>query len=212
MNLEHTVDSTTSRQLLAQPSITFDQVSEAITQKYRDSFNAEMQCQYDELLFVTDETGTEILAAAGFRRSDTPFYLEHYLNAPAEQCLSELYARPIARHQLVETGNFIGMNGPAAFALMHHLLQHLESIGYQHLLLTCTRQLKRTFDGLPIHVLAQAQRHQVSVQENWGRYYQQKPEVITGELAAYDRRFARLIRRQKFICHYANNQGVTHVL
>lgn len=212
MRLKQSIDTAKSRRLIAQPSITFDQVSETITQKYRHSFNAEMQCQYDELLYVTDETGTAVLAAAGFRRSDTPFYLEHYLEAPAEQCLSELYERPVDRCQLVETGNFIGMNGPAAFALMHYLLQHLDSMEYQHLLLTCTRQLKRTFLGLPIHVLAQAQRHQVSAEENWGSYYQQKPEVITGELAAYDRRFARLIRRQNFACHYANNQGVSHAL
>ncbi len=191
---------------------TLDSVSIAISEKYHSHFGANIQCQYRELIVVTDTDHKELLSAVGYRKPDSDFFLENYLNRSAECYMSEIYKEEISREHLVEIGNFIGNNGKAAYTLMHKLSGHLAKEGYQHLLLTCTRQLKRTFQGLPFHVLAKANREDVPKGDHWGSYYQQKPEVITGRLSDYDRRYSKYSSSKAFVCHHINQYGETHVI
>lgn len=192
--------------------INADKISDVISKKYRTRYGADITCQYDDFLVVTDYSGEKLLAATGYRKPSTPFFLEHYLPSSAEMCLSQLYQREIKRQHLVEVGNFVGHNGKAAFTLLHVLLNHLRDQHYQHLLLTCTRQLKRTLHGLPIHVLARASQTKLPTQINWGSYYQQTPEVVTGQLGDYDQRFSRFSDCKTMRVHYCNNQGEFHAI
>lgn len=190
----------------------YDTAAALIESRYRDVYAADMRCQHDELLVCTDSQGQQVLAAAGIRRPDRLFYLENYLPSSAEACVSKLRQRQVQRRYLVEVGNFVAFQGRAALVLMHSLFRYLVQADFRHILMTCTRQLKRSFKGMPTQVLAPARQHRVEDGKIWGSYYQQNPEVITGELGAYDQRFSRFTQRHDLRCYYVNQSGEQHAL
>ena len=138
-----------------------------------------------------------ILAVAGIRTPEQPFYLEHYLDCSAEQALSEKFGCTVERSKIVEIGNLAG--GKDRFAtefLMHRLWDHLVRSGYEYLILTGTRTLLRHLRTLPLHHLADAEAGRVPNTKQWGNYYQQSPRVVTGRLADYDFRYLLIKNRQ----------------
>ncbi len=165
-----------------------------ISRRYAQAHEAKVRCDYRELVVVEDERG-RCRAAAGFRRPDEPFFLEHYLDADAGTVLSGVYGRSVPRATIVEIGNLAADDPRATFTLLQGLLHHLSEEGYEHVLLTCTRRLGRWFRDLPHVRLANADPARVPDAARWGRYYEHAPEVITGRLRDYDQRFALLTGR-----------------
>ncbi len=190
----------------------YDTVAAMIESRFREVHAADIQCQYKELIVCTDGEGREVLAAAGIRRPEQRFYLEHYLPTSAQACVSTLRQRAIPREHLVEVGNFVAFQGRAAFVLMHSLFRFLQRANFRHIVMTCTGQLRRSFKGMPMHRLAAAHQHRVDTPQQWGSYYQQGPEVITGQLSHYDQRFARFNRQNALRCYYVNQSGESDVL
>ena len=162
-----------------------------VESRYARHFGARIRCTYPHLLCAVDAAGRAV-AAVGFRDPDEAFFLEQYLDAPAEDALSALYGRPVARDSIVEIGNLAGDGPAASFLVLQGVLHHLAA-RREHVLLTCTQRLKRRFGDLPHHRLAVADPARLADDgETWGSYYDERPEVITGRLADYDQRFGRL--------------------
>lgn len=164
-------------------------VHEYIERKYLDCYNAEIQCTYNNILYVTDKHNC-FVAAVGYRQPEEAFFLEQYLDANAEAALSQLYNEPVSRSKIVEIGNMVGDNSHAVFFLMQELWSHLVQRDFQHVLLTCTSKLKRKFRNLPLTTIAAASRDDIKDPEMWGTYYEQNPCVMTGKLSSYDQRFS----------------------
>lgn len=166
-----------------------DRAHAFIEQCYSKAYGASVTCHYPELLVVTDETG-EVRAAAGIRGPEERFFLEHYLDSPAEVIVSDTFNCPVPRDQLVEVGSLAGgADHRATAALMHTLWRSLVDRGYGVLLVTATRPLLHRFRHLPLQKLAPANPARVPGARKWGTYYENQPAVIAGRLHQYDSRF-----------------------
>ena len=169
----------------------FDLAQDFIEHNYLRVFGARIHADFPTIMTVVDD-GMNIQCAAGLRTSAEPFYLEHYLNHSAEQSLSQYYGRAIDRNTIVEIGNLAGGESPrATYYLMHQLWRFLAGSDIEHVMLTCTKPLRRRFRYLPLHQLVDADPKCIPDSTRWGSYYSLQPHVMTGLVHDYDMRFRR---------------------
>lgn len=188
--LSATVDAKTVRQFIAS--------------RYYQSYAARVDCDYPELLAVTDHEG-RVLSACGLRNGVQPLFLECYLDEPAEQVLSRAHNTTISRNSVVEIGNLAGGNGWATRLLFHALWRELVERQWLHVLITCTRQLKPAFAHLPTLSLGDAHADRVAYPEMWGKYYEQQPEIISCSLAQLDAVIAPTRMSERYEVHLLKN-------
>ncbi len=179
-------------------------VCDYIEKKYNECYNAQISCDYQHLLVVTNGQG-EPVAAVGYRTPDTALFLEQYLNKPAEDVLSAVYKKTIHRSSIVEIGNLVGNDSRAVFFLMQELWSHLHEAQYRHAMLTCTKKLRRRFKHLPMHQVGIANKQRIANPASWGLYYEESPEVMTVRLESYDNRFSRVRHTDQLSFHYVTN-------
>lgn len=128
----------------------------------------------------------QIEAAAGCRSAaEAPLFLEQYLDAPIEACISQLAGHPTARSGIVELGQLAASRPGAGIALMLRLAHHLSSRGHAWVVFTATAELRGIFVrlGLPLFALAEAAPERLGDQAAaWGRYYEHRPLVVCASL------------------------------
>lgn len=152
---------------------------------YHSHYNASIAVTYPTLMSVRNSSG-DILAAVGFRlASEAPLFLEQYTRQPIENVLSSIYAKPIARHQVVEIGNLASAGKGASIFLFGAIASYLLNLGVNYATVTGTEQLRKRFRllGLRPHILCDADRTLLNSSENnWGSYYATQPKVLAGSL------------------------------
>lgn len=124
------------------------------------------------------------LRAAGRER----LFLERYLERPIESYVAAHRAQPVLREHIVEVGNLAGATPGALRDLIPLLCEKLIAEGYLWIAFTGSSRLCNSFArlGLPLEVVAPAPRERLSPQERmaWGRYYDNLPAVMLGDLRA----------------------------
>lgn len=147
---------------------------------YADAFDARIHIHYPILMSVRDECG-KILAATGFRLAkDCPLFLEQYLDAPIEATLN------VPRNQIVEIGNLASQGGGASLFLFAALAAYLHHNGYTQAVVTSTSFLERRFNQMGLRPRRHAKADPsllISDDEDWGRYYDTVPNVISGAVS-----------------------------
>lgn len=132
------------------------------------------------------ERDGQIAAAAGWRGADQgQLYLEHYLDAPIEQVISQIAQRPVAREKIVEVGNLAAEKAGGSVAMIVAMAQHFERLGYEWVSFTATEELIRIFGrvGLPLLALGPADPARLGTDAaQWGRYYETQPVVVSGRI------------------------------
>ena len=114
------------------------------------------------LLGLRDHSG-EYVAALGMRHAEnTPLFLEHYLDQPVEEVLSNiLRAEPgeISRRSIVEIGNLAAEHAGGSRWLIVALTAYLQGAGYDWVVFTGVQSLRNSFRklGLKLFPLAQAE-------------------------------------------------------
>jgi hypothetical protein len=147
-------------------------------------------------MFIACENG-QCVAVAGFRgAAGETLFLENYLDAPVEDCLQSSFGAVTDRRRIVELGGFAALGRSTAFSLMQYLAPALYELGYEKLVCTANAPIRKCLVmlGLKPVVLAEAARDKVIKvgEEDWGNYYEGKPQVLAGDIEAGIQAMSRL--------------------
>jgi hypothetical protein len=149
---------------------------------YRRYYGAHLRVDYPSLISVRDRD-ERLIAAAGFRFADlSPLFLEHYTGQPIDRILG------VDRRAIVEIGNLVSRGGGASVFLYAALASHLDSLGISHAVITGTRSLERRLRrmGAEPRRICEADPLRVAhLDQPWGRYYANRPQVLAGQLEPF---------------------------
>jgi len=151
---------------------------------YRERYEASVEHWAPTLVAL--RTDDRLVAAAGYRRADTPLYVEHYLDASVEQAIAALTGHRVERRQVVEVGHFASAQPGEGRRLLLLLARHLAGTGCRWVVSTATRELRELLIrvGLTPFALAPADPSRLpGGASGWGRYYDHAPVVVAGDLA-----------------------------
>lgn len=158
-----------------------------IAQVYRARYGAELTRFLPHLLAFHNAAGG-LQAAVGLRcGNEGPLFVEHYLDDSAETAIAAVVGGAVTRDQLVEVGNFGALSAGDARELILHLTHWLHAAGFRWVLFAATRQLRNAFDRLHLCTveLADAQASRlVGDRTHWGSYYEARPKLLFGDIAA----------------------------
>ncbi|MGR6873756.1 thermostable hemolysin [Pseudomonas sp. HK3] len=169
-------------------------VEEFLRNGFKKSFNANTQ-SFMPLIMETKDNNNRTSACFGIRNiQDSPAFLEHYLEKPIEQCISEVAKQPISRENVVELGSIIGSGKGAGGWLIIAAAAWLQGAGYEWGALTATNDLKKAFSkqGVSLLELADANQTRLPVNEiaNWGSYYENEPVVYAIHISTLYEQFS----------------------
>jgi hypothetical protein len=158
-----------------------------IRERFHDSYDAEVCIFQPYLLGITNAT-QEITSVIGFRPAIAePFFLENYLDQPAEQALTAATGDRVERKQIIEVGNLASRDRESLRNLMIGLITLLDRLPNTRWMVCTVGErlislLKRT-RFFPL-VLSQANQQCLSEKHgDWGSYYQDTRKVVAGNVA-----------------------------
>lgn len=158
-----------------------------IRERFHDSYAAEICVFLPYLLGITN-ANQEITSVIGFRPAITDsFFLENYLDQPAEQALTAATGEPVERKQIIEVGNLASSDKQSLRNLMIGLITLLDRLPNTRWMVCTVGErlislLKRT-RFFPL-VLSQANAQCLSEKHgDWGSYYQNTRKVVAGNVA-----------------------------
>ena len=160
-------------------------VEQFIHDVYTEQYAADVQHFMPVLMGLHAKTGS-YLAALGLRlASDSPLFLEHYLDQPIETELAAAThydANEIARDSIVEVGNLAAHHAGGTRWLIIALTAYLQGAGYDWVAFTSVPSLRNSFRklGLKLYTLGPAELERIpkAEQAHWGRYYDSRPQVM----------------------------------
>ncbi|MFV3402723.1 MULTISPECIES: thermostable hemolysin [Pseudomonas] len=146
---------------------------------------ADVQHYLPELLALHDSHG-RLIAAAGMRPANQgPLFLERYLDAPLETAVAQIAGAPLERACLVEVGNLASLSAGSARIMIIAVTWLLATRGFEWVAFTGAATLINSFQrlGLTPTVLAVADPRRLQGQvDEWGTYYEQRPQVFAGNI------------------------------
>lgn len=160
------------------------EIERFIGEVFARRFDACVPAFMPELIARRDADG-RVVAAAGIRFADTPFYLEQYLDAPVECCIERLTGRRPARAQVAEVGQLAAVSAGEGQRMIVELAMRLSARRIEWVVATLTCELQRRFARLGIHplLLNKADPGRLRSEASaWGRYYEHDPHVLAGHL------------------------------
>jgi hypothetical protein len=157
-----------------------DHVARFIRAGFRKCHGARVQVDYPNLISVRNEDDV-LIAAAGFRlAAHSSLFLEHYTNRPVERIAG------VSRREIVEVGNLVSRGGGASVFLFAALVSYLDAAGVSQVFVTGTASLERRLHrmGIESRCICNARPERVAhLGQDWGRYYETRPRVLTGRVA-----------------------------
>jgi hypothetical protein len=144
------------------------------------AYCARLNAFYPLLVSIAYPDG-EYAAVAGVRPAGgEALFSEHYLDEPVEKILQ------VERNKIVEIGNLAPASAGQARWLICTLTAFLTGAGFTHVVFTAVPRLQNAFRrmGLPLTKHADARPEQLPEHEaaEWGRYYDSKPAVYSGDI------------------------------
>lgn len=158
------------------------EIEQFIHDVFAKTYGANVQHFMPDLISLRDENG-ELVAAFGLRKaSESPLFLEQYLDVPIETLLSARIAKPITRDQITEIGNLAVSNPRNAGVLIAHVIQHSLDLGIQWGVATAHHSLQNGLikGGRDVYALHAADPARLDPLEraSWGSYYHHQPQVV----------------------------------
>jgi len=153
-------------------------------------FSRAYQAQITEFapLLIELRCGESISGVAGIRPAgDYPLFMEHYLDQPVEEVVSDFTGQAIERSQIVELGNLAALRPGACQLINIVLAAMLQRAGFRYAVLVSTTKLagilhKQQFSVRRIGAADPARLGEAA--ENWGSYYASDPSIILIDLQA----------------------------
>jgi hypothetical protein len=167
-----------------------------IARRFAENYGAQLY-HFMPRLFGLHEPSGRLVAAFGLTdASSGPLFVEHYLDRPAIEVVSECVGSRVPRARLAEIGNLAGATPGALRQLIPVLTEHLHEQGYTWLLFTGSARLRNGFSrlGLPLTWLAHARLERIAPAQrhHWGRYYDHEPAVMLGDIRGGHAHLSRL--------------------
>lgn len=155
-----------------------------IRRYYRLAFAARPHINARHLITLHDNN-QRLRAAVGVNVAGAePLFLEQYLDAPLQHCISEQSGAQVRREQIVEVASLAADGSGAGRQLFMALTEGLHGLGMEWIACTATRQVRTMFLrlGIAVQALADADPQRVADAQRWGRYYQFQPQVMAGNV------------------------------
>lgn len=158
-----------------------------IHEQYAAAFDAQLSVFQPNLLGLADRSGV-LLGAGGIRPGwcGEPFYLDAYMDQPAERELSAQLGHFVPRAAIAEVGSLVTTAPGGGRWLIVTLAAWLEGAGLEWIVFTATGPLQRLLNraGARLIDLALADPGRLSDHiTDWGRYYDTNPRVMAMNLA-----------------------------
>ena len=129
------------------------------------------------------EDGLQTRAALGLSSArKQSLFLECYLDKPIEQAISQQLNTPVDRAKVVEIGNLAASQRAASYLLFTLLSALLDQAGYRWIVFTATPCVQNRVKsmGFSLQTIGDAKADRISASDDWGSYYETKPQVMVG--------------------------------
>ncbi len=169
--------------------------------------------------------GDDVSAVVGLRPGSCgDFFVEHYLDTPIEQVVAQRQGIPVAREDIIETGNLAASRG-ASQLLFIILTEVLYRAGFHWITFTATAQVNALLHrlGFAPQVICRADVNRLGdAAKDWGSYYDNLPSVVVGDIRLAHRTLQSNELAQKLLQEFesevaaisatlgATRQGVAH--
>ena len=159
--------------------------------RFSEAHGARISRFMPELVGLRTPAG-ELTAVCGLRLArDEHLFLEHYLQAPAQNVIARLAERPVQRGEIVEVGNLAASSAGNARLIIIAMTGLLARRGLQWVVFTGAPTLINSFRRLGLEPLrlCEADPERLGEQRHdWGQYYEQRPQVFAGNIQFGNRR------------------------
>ncbi|CAG0979890.1 hypothetical protein MTYP_01700 [Methylophilaceae bacterium] len=149
---------------------------------FREAYGADVQEFMPQLMSLRNTRG-ELLAVCGLRHAEnTSLFLERYLQSPVEAVIAEKSGRQVARADIIEVGNLAVAYPGTARSLLASISIYLHGTSTAWAVFTGIPALRNALSKLNMHLLPLGFARLAHLPENeqaaWGRYYDEKPQVM----------------------------------
>jgi Thermostable hemolysin len=151
---------------------------EFIRNTYADRYGARLESFPSRIIALLDHRD-EILCAAGLRFLDDGFFSESYLDAPIEDVVSAILARPVNRSAIFEVTTLASRAPLATAEFISEICTFGERAGFEWSFSTLTRRLHLMVRrlGIALTCLGEADGRRIADSDRWGTYYACQPKV-----------------------------------
>jgi len=175
-----------------------ERVERFISQVFQASFNAKIMTYAPDLLYL--EHDLRIQAALGLRWADThPLFCEKYLEGSVLDAIGDPL---LERGEVVELSNLASMTPGAGAQLYVLAAVALDLAGCKQLVFTANETVRRSISrgGFSARFLADANVEKITGADQWGSYYQGRPQVMVADIPAS----AQIIRSNPLVTPLLN--------
>ena len=163
-----------------------NQTEQFVASRFHEAYGASI-IEFFPLLLCRKDAGN-ISSVLGLRTgTQRPLFLEQYLDRDLESEIFRLTGSQVGREQLVEIGNLSSAGRFGSQLLFILLTAILAEAEFEWVVFTATRQIRQLLCRLqfvPVTLCAADPGRLLNKQQVWGSYYQSKPEVQAGKIAA----------------------------
>jgi Thermostable hemolysin len=151
---------------------------EFIKNTYAARYGARLETFPSRIIALLDHRD-EILCAAGLRFLDDGFFSESYLDAPIEDVVSAILARPVNRSAIFEVTTLASRAPLATAEFISEICTFGERAGFEWSFFTLTRRLHLMVRrlGIALTCLGEADGRRIADSDRWGTYYACQPKV-----------------------------------
>jgi len=185
--------SRAERLLLPHMPIQFDQFSSETKSEVEtfvaERFNHHYQAEVIHFLpyLLSTKTDDKFTAAMGFQAAGTvePLFLEQYLNSSIEDEISRVTKQAVARNTIAEVGNLTSVHRGTSQLLFILTIAVLHEAGFEWSVFTATKQVQQLLAKLNLVTITLCEANPdllIDKQQSWGSYYDDKPNVLIGNL------------------------------
>lgn len=171
-------------------------LQQLIQQRFAQQHNADIQHFLPRLFGLWQAETPQ--ASVGLRIANSgPLFLERYLDERAEHYINQRFAQSLARQDIAEIGNLASLRPGLQRLLFVHLAHQLVAEGIAWLLFTATPEVANGLRrlGLEPQPITPADPARLGDESHrWGRYYDQHPWVMAGDL----RQAIRTLQHQEY--------------
>jgi hypothetical protein len=156
-----------------------------IAERFRSVYGARVSHFCAHLLGLRDAAGSWHAAAGYTPAASGALFLEHYLERPVEDVLSEAVGQPVPRARIVEVGNLASVPPGFARSFVPALGRYLFERDYRWVVFTATREVRALLRRLCFKAYSLAPATPARLPDrgaSWGSYYTHKPSVMAGRI------------------------------
>jgi len=166
-------------------SVTKQDVEQFVADRFKHHYQAEITHFLPYLLSTKKDDA--FTAAMGFQPAGTinPLFLEQYLTSPIEDEVSRLTKQEIDRSKIAEVGNLTSVHRGTSQLLFILSIAILHEAGFEWSVFTATKQVQQLLARLNLVTIKVCEADPIKLQDqqqSWGHYYEDKPNVMIGNL------------------------------